>query len=391
MYELTSNQIELRQAIRAFVDAEISPVAAQLDESGKYPRSLIDRIYEKGFGTLPFPSSLGGSGMGLIEAMIFLEEISRGCASLGFICNAHMHACCYSLLDLVSEKQKHDWFVPAIAGEKLLAFAITEQRGGSDAFITDTLAERTAHGWLLNGEKCWITNAGVADGYIISAKTNHGGRSRNVSLFYVDARAKGVTASAPTDMIGLKNSPTGNVAFRDCQLPPDALIGHENEGYKPVKTALNLGRLGLAAIAIGLAQSAFEKSVAFSCSRGDYGRAIFSYQGVSFPIAEMYTNITMARNTLYHVAAITQAGRNATMETAALKLFASEMCQKVCQDAILIHGGSGFRSHCDVERMLRDAQLLTAAEGTSQICKVAIANRIYSMGSLDTDSISHIL
>lgn len=390
MYELTLDQESLRKEIRTFVDAEIRPVAAQLDEGGRYPHALVKRIYEKGFGTLPFPSSLGGSGRSLTESMIFLEEISRGCASLGFILNAHMHACCYGLLGLVSEKQKRDWFIPAVTGEKLLAFAITEQRGGSDAFITDTLAERTSDGWLLNGAKCWITNAGAADGYIISAKTGLGNRSRNVSLFYVDARTEGLTVS-PVEMIGLKNSPTGNVEFKDCKLPPDALIGQENEGYKPVRTALNLGRLGLAAIAIGLAQSAFEKAVAFACSRGDYGRTIFSYQGVSFPIAEMYTNITMARNSLYHVAAITQAGQNATMETAALKLFASEMCQKVCQDTILIHGGSGFRSHCDAERMLRDAQLLTVAEGTSQICKVAITNRIYSMGSSDKDSISQIL
>lgn len=378
MYYLTDEQLKLKKQVRDFVDREISPFASALDASGAYPRELVKRICDLGFCSLPFSRELGGAGLGIVETAIFLEEISRGLASLGFVFCAHILPCCYTVRDLVNEKQKNDWLIPAIKGEKLLTFAISEERGGSDAFAVDTIAERRPNGWLLNGTKCYITNAGVADGYIINAKANINSRSRSVSLFYVDAHAEGVKVTKTEDMIGLNNSPTGTIKFTNCLLSPDALIGGENEGYRPVKTALNYGRLGLAAVSVGMAQSAFEKAVEFACKRENYDRAIFSYQGVSFPIAEMYSNITIARNMLYHVAAITEAGMNATMETAALKLFSSEMCQKVCQDSMLIHGSSGFSSHCDVERMLRDAQLLTVAEGTSQICKVVISNGIYN-------------
>lgn len=379
MYYLNSEQIELRNKIRAFVDSEISPIASQLDSSGAYPREIVQRLGALGYGGLPFSKELGGMGMGIIETMIFMEELSRGLASLGFVFCAHILPCCYTVRELVSEKQKNEWLLPAIKCEKLLTFAISEERGGSDAFAVDTIAERKPDGWLLNGSKCWITNAGVADGYIINAKTSANSRSRSVSLFYVDAHSEGVEVTM-TDMIGLNNSPTGTVKFTNCCLPADALIGEENEGYKPIKIALNCGRLGLSAVAVGIAQSAFEKAVEFSTNRGNFDRTLYSYQGVSFPIAEMYTNINAARTMLYHVADETGAGMNTTMETAALKLFSTEMCQKVCRDAVLLHGSRGFSSHCDIERMLRDSQLLTVAEGTSQICKVVISNGIYNAG-----------
>lgn len=380
MYYLSEEQKKLKKQIREFVDSEISPQAERLDAQGAYPRELVRRIAELGYCSLPFPKELGGAGLGVTEAAIFLEEISRGMASLGFIFCAHILPCCYTVSSLINDKQREDWLIPAIKGEKLLTFAITESRGGSDAFGIETIAERKPEGWLLNGSKCWITNAGVADGYIITAKNGANVRSRNISLFYVDARTPGLRLGEREDMTGLNNSPMGTVAFDNCLLPPDALIGEESNAYKPMKMALNFGRLGLSAVSVGMAQSAFEHSVSFAGSRGTYGRTIFSHQGVSFPIAEMYSNISIARNMLYHVAAITEAGERATLETAALKLFSSEMCRKVCADAVLIHGGRGFRSHCDIERMLRDSQLLTVAEGTSQICKVIISNGIYNAG-----------
>ena len=379
MYYLSEQQIALKVRIRDFIDREVGPITAQLDQSGAYPGEIVKKLANMGFCSFPFSKELGGAGLGLIESVIFLEEISRGMASLGLIFCAHMLPCCYTVRDLVSEKQKQEWLRPAIKGDKLLTFAISEERGGSDAFAVDTIAERKPDGWLLNGSKCWITNAGVADGYIINAKASVNSRSRSVSLFYVDAHTEGLSVTK-TEMTGLNNSPTGTVRFTNCHLPADALIGEENEGYRPVKTALNFGRLSLAAVAVGMAQSAFEKAVEFSNHRGNYDRTLYSYQGVSFPIAEMYTNISVARNMLYHVAGATQAGMNTTMETAALKLFSTEMCQKVCRDSALIHGSRGFSSHSDIERMLRDSQLLMVAEGTSQICKVVISNGIDNSG-----------
>lgn len=378
MYYLNEEQKNLKYEIRKFVDTEIAPTVSKYDAMGNYPYELIQKIRQAGYCSLPFSKSLGGAGLGVLESVFFLEEISRGMASLGFIFCAHVLPCCYTVRNLVSEKQKNDWLIPAIKGEKIITFATSEEIGGSDAFAIDTIAEPSSDGWILNGSKCWITNAGIADGYIITAKTSANSRIRDVSLFYVDAKNPGVKVTNIENMIGLNNSPTGTVRFKNCVLPPEALIGTEREGYKPIKTSLNLGRLGLSAIAVGIAQSAFEKATEFANSRKSYEREIFSYQGVSFPIAEMYTNICLARNMLYHIAAEVDAGMNITMETAALKLFSTEMCQKTCQAAALTLGSSAFRSHSDMERMLRDCQLLTVAEGTSQICKVIISNGITS-------------
>jgi alkylation response protein AidB-like acyl-CoA dehydrogenase len=382
MFMLNENQRALQRQVRAFVDREVAPAAARLDASKEYPRELIARIGELGFCALPFPGELGGGGLGAVEGAIVLEELSRGMGSLGFILCAHMLQCCFAMKDAVSPEQKESWLMPAIACRKLLTLALSEERGGSDALGLDTIAARQTDGsWILNGSKCWITNAGVADGYIVGAKTNLNSRSRSVSLFYVDSRAQGVDDSERVDMIGLNNSPTGTVRFTNCRLPAGALIGEENEGYRVLKDALNWGRLALGAVSVGMAQSALEHATEFSLRRGNYDRSISSYQGVSFPIAEMYTKITVARNMLYHVAEIMGAGERSTMEAAALKLFASEMCLDVCREAVLIHGGRGFKSHSDMERILRDAQLLTVAEGTSQICKVVISNGIYNTPS----------
>lgn len=378
MFMLTEEQMALKREVRDFVDKEIAPRAEELDRTAVYPRDIIRKISERGWCSLPFPKELGGAGLGAIEGAIFLEELSKGMCSLGFVMCAHMFQCCYALRGAVSERQARDWLIPAIAGEKILTLALSEERSGSEALGIDSVAVRQPDGWLLNGTKCWITNAGVADGFIVGTRTGTSNRSRSVSLFYVDSKCDGVAVTHQENMIGLNNSPTGTVIFTDCHLPPEALIGTENGGYKVLKDALNCGRLALAAVAVGTAQSAFEHAVEFSARRGSFDRTISSYQGVSFPIAEMYTNISLARNMLYHVAAMTEAGERTTMETAALKLFATEMCQKTCQDAALIHGSRGYSAHSATERLLRDAQLLTVAEGTSQICKVAISNGIYN-------------
>lgn len=388
MYYLTERQQKLKKEIREFVDAEITPQVAELDRQGIYPRELVRKIAERGYCSLPFPKELGGAGLGVTEAVIFLEEISRGMASLGLIYCAHILPCCYTVRKTCERKAARRVAHTGDKGRK--AAHLRHNRGARRL----GRVRRRYHGRAQRGRLA-AQRLEMLDNqrrrcrrYIINAKTGSSIRSRNVSLFYVDAKTPGLEVSRSEDMIGLNNSPTGTVTFNNCLLPPDALIGEENSGYKHVKLALNCGRLSLAAVSIGLAQSAFEHAVEFARSRGDYGRTIFSYQGVSFPIAEMYSNINLARNSLYHVAAITEAGKNATLETASLKLFSSEMCQKVCKDAVLIHGGRGFRSHCDVERMLRDSQLLTVAEGTSQICKVIISNGI---NNTDIDKLNDLM
>ncbi len=378
MFLLTDEQQALKEQIRAFVDAEVRPVAAKLDQTGEFPKDIVNRMSELGFCGLPFPEELGGRGGSLIDGLIFLEEISRGMTSLGAIMNVQMLQCCYPLRFCVNDHHKKEWLVPAIAGKKILAFALGEESCGSDAFNLHAIAARTADGWILNGSKYWITNAGVADGYIVAAKTNAGDRSRNVSLFYVDAHSEGVNDSLREKLMGFNNSPTGRVDFVNCVLPADALIGEENGGYPIIKEALNYGRMAAAAMSLGTAQAAMELAVAYSRERRHYDRAISSYQGVSFPIAEMYAQIVTSRNMLYHVAGRAEAGLRITVEAAAVKLTASEMCRKVCDDTLLIHAGAGCRSESEAQRLVRDSRLLTIVNGTSQICKVVISNALFA-------------
>lgn len=378
MFLLTDAQQALKARIREFVDTEVKPVAAKLDQTGEFPKHIMERISELGFCSLPFPKELGGPGGTLTDGLIFLEEISRGMTSLGAIMNVQILQCCYPLRFCVSEAQKREWLMPAIAGRKILAFALGEESCGSDAFNINAIASRTPEGWALNGSKYWITNAGIADGYIVAAKTNAGDRSRNVSLFYVDARCEGVNDGFREKLLGFNNSPTGRVDFVNCILPPEALIGDENGGYPIIKEALNYGRLAAAAMSLGTAQAAMELAVAYSRERGHYDRVIASYQGVSFPVAEMYAQIVTARNMMYHVASRAEAGLRITMEAAAVKLSASEMCKKVCDDTLLIHAGAGCRFESEAQRLVRDSRLLTIVNGTSQICKVVIANALFA-------------
>lgn len=378
MYMLTEEQTRLRDSVRKFVSEEIRPVAMEYDRSGEYPREIIRRIGELGYCGLPFDAELGGGGQGVVESVIFLEELSRGLGSLGFTMSAHMLQCCYALTSGLSSKQKEEWLKPAISCERLLAFALSEESGGSDVLGINTFATRKPDGWVLNGSKCWTTNVGIADGYIVAARTSASSRNRSVSLFYVDAHTEGLEVCERDEMLGLNNSPTGTIRLHNCRISPDEIIGKENEGYTLIKKNLICGRLALSAVAVGIAQAAMELAVKFTSKRSSFDRVISSYQGVSFPIAEMYTSISMARIALYHAAALINDGQHASTEIAALKLFSSEMCQDVCKKALMLLGGRGYIKSYEAERLLRDSLALTTADGTSQICKIIISNSVYN-------------
>ncbi len=381
MFLLTEEQRSLRQELRRFMEAEIAPYAAEADAAGELPRQLISRIRKSGLCALPFPKELGGGGYGAKEGLMFIEELSRSLASLGYVYTANVFQVCYALKDAVTEKQKRDWLIPAIRGEKLLTLALSEELGGSDAFAIDTYAEKQGNSWILNGSKYWITNAGIADGYIVAARTSSSRRSRDVSLFYVDARTPGVNDRMRIETSGLACSPTGNIRFTDCRVPDDCLIGRsgtDNSGYHLIKRALNTGRISLAAVAIGLAQGALDAAAEYTQHREYFGRPVSSHQGVSFPIAEIQTDISLSRNMMYHVADQLDAGLPVVVEGAELKLFSTEMCRKACQSAAELHGAKGFDRKYAMARMLRDSLMLTTAEGTSQICKVIISSAAFS-------------
>lgn len=376
MLFLSDEQLAFKKELRDFTDAEIRPAAGELEKSGAFPRTLYTRLGSLGYLDANFALGRPGAKHNVLEGVIIIEEISRGLASLGLIISPHVQ-CCDLVATAGSENLRREVLQPALRGEKLLAFALSEESGGSDALGIDTTAVRSGESWILNGKKCWITNAGVADGYVVGAKSPASGRSRSVSLFYVDRSAPGFSVCEQDSMVGMHNSPTGSILLDDCVIPADCLIGSENDAYPLIKTLLNVGRLNMAAVALGIAQAAMEASIAYTSTIGQYGRSLSSYQAIAFMVADMYTKITAARNSLYHVASLFEAGKPATTEVAALKLYATEMCCEVCKTARQVHGANGLKTGSEVERCFRDAQLLTIAEGSSEICRIVVSNALY--------------
>lgn len=380
MYLLTKEQEKLRSELREFVDSEVCPVASDLDKIGTFPRDLYLRIGQLGYLDAAFEYNGTGAKYGSIEGSIIIEELSRGLASLGLIVSPH-YQCSELIAAAGSEILKKEVIEPARRGELLFAFAITEESGGSDALGVDTIAVKDGDRWILNGKKCWITNAGVADGYIVTAKSPSAERSRSMSLFYVSKDAPGFKVVENSHMIGLRNSPMGEIIMDDCAIPDYCLIGPENDCYPLIKPLLNEGRLDMTAVAVGISQAALELAVSRAGESGLYGRSLASYQGVSFPIADIYTKTMISRNSLYSVASLMASGLPHTRDAAAVKIFATESCCQICKAACQIYGAYGLSSEASVNRLFRDAQTLTVSEGTSEICRIVVSNGL--MNSLN--------
>ena len=288
------------------------------------------------------------------------------------------HGQCMNLIALYGTDSLKKKIIPAcLNGSLLLGFALSEAGGGSDALGIDTIARRDGDGWVLNGEKCWVTNLGAAGGYVVAARSANSGRSRDVSLYYVDAAAPGLDTNGRIMITGMNNSPVGTLKMQNCQVSSECLIGKENDAYPLIKVLLNEGRLDMAALAVGIAQGAMECAVQYTSRAGRYGHTLSSYQGISFPVAKMYEKIFVARSSLYHVAEMCDAQEKVTMEVAALKLFNSEMCCEVCKNAMQVHGARGMQQYSDVERYFRDAQMLTIGEGSSEVCQIVISGKLY--------------
>lgn len=376
MFQLTEEQKQLRQRLRDFTEHEILPQASSLEASRAFPRDLFLRLGEEGYLDLCFYNQRPDAKYHCVESMIIMEEIARGLPSMTLSMSPHVQ--CMNLIALHGADSLKERVVPGcLRGEQLLAFALSEATGGSDALGIDTVAAFDGDGWVLNGEKCWITSAGAATGYIVAAQSANSGRSRDVSLFYVDASTPGFEVTERAMLTGMNNSPTGTIRMKDCRVPRDCLVGRENDAYGLIKVLLNEGRLDMAVLGVGIAQGAMESAIRHTSRSGRYGRNLASYQGISFQVARMYEKIFVTRSTLYYVASLFDSQQRVSMEVAALKLFASEMCGEVCRSAVQVHGARGLKQYSDVERYFRDAQMLTIGEGSSEVCQIVISGKLY--------------
>ena len=377
-FQSTEEHRMIRRMVREFAEKEIAPRAEEIDETDRFPDDLFRRIGDLGIIGLPFPEEYGGSGGDYTSLVIALEEIARVSGSMAITLDAQTSLYCEPIYLFGTEEQKQKYLAPAARGEKIGAFGLTEPQAGSDAGATRTRAvqdEETGE-WIINGQKNFITNGSIADFTVITAKTDPEAGTRGISAFIVERGTPGFEVGRDEKKMGLKGSVTSELFFENCRIPGKNLLGKENEGFRQFLTSLDAGRVAIAAMAVGLAQGALDKAVAYAKEREQFGQPIAKFQAIQWMIAEMATEIDAARLLVNRAAWLRERGERYTKEAAMAKLFATETSERVCYKSIQIHGGYGYVKEYEVERMYRDQRLCAIGEGTNQIQRLVIARQI---------------
>lgn len=381
-FALSAQHAEIRRSVRDFAEREIAPVADEMERRGEFPAEIIRKAAGLGFLGVPYPEEVGGTGLDSLAYAITVEELSRVSGSVGIIVSAHTSLGCAPLFMAGTPEQKERYLRPLASGAKLGAYGLTEPGAGSDSRGTRTRARRDGEAWVLTGSKRFITNAGVADTYIVTAVTDRNADSGKISAFIVEAGTPGFSIGRMEEKMGLHASNTGELLFDECRIPAENLLGEEGDGDRLFLKTLDGGRIGIGAMALGLAQAAYEAASSYSTQREQFGRQIASFQGVAFKIADMATQIDAARLMVYRAAWLKDRGESYTTEAAMAKLFASETARQVTNDAIQVHGGYGYVVEYRVERYLRDAKLTEIGEGTSEIQRLVIARNLLGVRAM---------
>ncbi len=381
-FALSPQHEEIRRTVREFAERRIAPVADDLEREAQFPMEIIREAASLGFLGVPFPEEIGGTGLDSLAYAITVEELSRISGSVGIIVSAHTSLGCNPVWLAGTDAQKERFLRPMASGEVIGAYGLTEPGAGSDSRGTQTRAHRDGDEWVIDGSKRFITNAGVAGTYIITAVTDREEDSGKISAFIVEADTPGFSIGRMEEKMGLHASNTGELIFSGCRIPAENLLGAEGEGDKLFLKTLDGGRIGIAAMALGLAQAAYEAASAYAKERRQFGRAIGEFQGVAFMIADMATRIDAARLMTYRAAWLKDCGKPYTTEAAMAKLYASEVARDVTNDAIQVHGGYGYITEYKVERYLRDAKLTEIGEGTSQIQRLVIARNLLGLRAM---------
>jgi butyryl-CoA dehydrogenase len=381
-FALSTQHEEIRRTVRDFAERRIIPVADELERKGEFPMEIIREAAGLGLLGVPYPEEIGGTGLDSLAYAITVEELSRASGSIGIIVSAHTSLGCNPIWLSGTDEQKERYLRPMASGEVIGAYGLTEPDAGSDSRGTRTRAHRDGGSWILNGGKRFITNAGVAGTYIVTAVTDREEGSGRISAFIVEADAPGFSIGRMEEKMGLHASNTGELIFEECRIPVGNLLGAEGEGDKLFLKTLDGGRIGIASMALGLAQAAYEAASAYAKERRQFDRPIGTFQGVAFKIADMATGIDAARLMTYRAAWLKDAGKPYSTEAAMAKLFASEVARDVTNDAIQVHGGYGYITEYKVERYLRDAKLTEIGEGTSEIQRMVIARNLLGLRAM---------
>lgn len=373
---LTPEQEMIRSAVREFAEHELRPIAARIDAEEQIPRELLRQMGELGFLGIPYPEEWGGAGLDTFCQALAIEEVARICGSTALTMAAHVSLGTYPIFRFGTPAQKEKYLRGLISGRDLGAFGLTEANAGSDAGGTQTTAVPDGDGWVLNGTKNWITSGGVARTVILAARTSKEKGVKGISAFIVETGTPGFTVSKDEHKLGVRGSQTVELSLRDVRVPADALLGEVDGGFPIFLDTLDGGRIGIAALSVGLAQGTYEMSVAYAKERRQFGRAIAEFQGLSWILSDMAVRIEASRQLVWHAARLRDAGRPYKKEAAMAKLFASEAAMWVTTKAIQVHGGNGYSREYPVERFFRDAKLMEIGEGTSEIQRTVIAREI---------------
>ncbi|MBN8200573.1 acyl-CoA dehydrogenase [Bacillus sp. NTK034] len=375
-FDLTAEQNMILKTIREFAQEEVAPGALERDRTKEFPIEVFKKMAELGLMGLPFPEEYGGAGADTVSFAIVTEELSKACASTGITYSAHISLGGAPLFLFGTEEQKQKYLVPICTGESFGAFGLTEPNAGSDAGGTRTTAVEKDEEFIINGNKCFITNASYAKHLALTAVTGEAGGKKEISAIIVPTDAEGFTVIDNYEKMGLNASNTTELVLEDVRVPTEHLLGKKGEGFKQFLITLDGGRIGIGAMALGIAQAAYEKALQYAKERQQFGRSLSNFQAIQFKLADMAMKIELARNMVYKAAWLKDQGRPFAKEASMCKLYASEICMEIADQAVQIHGGYGYMKDYHVERYMRDGKLTEIGEGTSEVQRMVIARLI---------------
>ena len=381
-FTLSKEHEMARTLFKEFAENEAKPLAQEVDENEMFPRQTVDKMAKYGFLGIPVPKEFGGQGCDILTYVMCVEELSKVCGTSGVIVSAHTSLCVDPIMTFGTPEQKEKYLVPLAKGEKLGAFGLTEPGAGTDAQGQQTKAVLDGDEWVLNGSKCFITNGKEADVYVIFAVTGKiekkGRIMKEISAFIVEKGTLGFTFGTKENKMGIRGSSTYELIFTDCRIPKENLLGQQGKGFNIAMHTLDGGRIGIAAQALGIAEGALERTIAYTKERKQFGKSISAFQNTQFQLADMATKVEAAKMLVYKAAMkkqeyVTNNKVSYSVEAAMAKLYAAEVAMEVTTKAVQLHGGYGYIREYEVERMMRDAKITEIYEGTSEVQRMVIS------------------
>jgi alkylation response protein AidB-like acyl-CoA dehydrogenase len=375
-FRLSEDQEILRRTVREFAEAEIRPHVMEWDEAQRFPMDLLPKLADLGLMGIQFPEEYGGSAMSAVDYCICIEELARVCPAISLSVAAHNGLCTSHIAMFGNDAQKQHYLPRLVKGEVLGAWGLTEASAGSDAAAMRTTATKQGTCWVLNGSKQFITHGKIGGVMVAMAITDRSKGHRGISAFVMEHGTPGMTPGKKENKLGMRASDTSEVIYQDCRLPAEALLGEEGQGFINTLQVLDAGRIGIAALAVGLAQGAYEAAKRYAKERRQFGQPIAAFQAIQWKLADNATRIEAARLLTYRAAYLKDQGVRMTRESAMAKLYSSEIAVKAADDCVQIHGGYGFVKDYPAEKYFRDVKLLTIGEGTSEIQRLVIARQL---------------